>query len=89
MIHTRWFELDAAMASYTAAWLLCVAWALTHLLVKRGDYAAAYRGYRAFLFAPWKLVSSGPCGGSRGSGLACRRSSKPSWASEGPISSAR
>ena len=57
MIRNRWFELDYAMAGYTAAWLLCVVLALAHLFFKRYEYAAAYRGYRAFLFAQWKVVT--------------------------------
>lgn len=57
MIRTRWFELDYAMAAYTAGWMVCVVLALTHLWIKRRGYAAAYRGYAAFLFAPWKMAT--------------------------------
>jgi hypothetical protein len=57
MFRTRWFELDSDMAAYTAAWVLCVALALLHLAARRRDYATVYRGYRAFLFAPWKVVT--------------------------------
>ena len=57
MIRTRWFELDYAMAIYTVAWLLCVALALAHVWLMRRDYANDYRGYAAFLFAPWKAIT--------------------------------
>lgn len=52
---TPWFELDALMAAYLAAWVLAVALAFAHLWLKRREYAEAYRGYAAFLLAPWKL----------------------------------
>jgi hypothetical protein len=57
MIHTRWFEIDFAMAAYTVVWLLCVVLALMHLWFKREAYATAYRGYAAFLLAPWKVIT--------------------------------
>ena len=57
IIRTRWFDLDYLMAAYTAGWVLCTLLACLHLWVRRRDYAAAYRGYLRFLFAPWKLLT--------------------------------
>ncbi len=57
MIHTRWFEIDYIMAAYTAGWIVCVLLALAHLWFKRHAYAATYRGYAAFLLAPWKMAT--------------------------------
>jgi len=56
MIRTRWFEIEPDMAAYTVAWVLAVLASLVHLWVKRAEYAQAYRGYVAFLFAPWKFA---------------------------------
>ncbi|MBL8344432.1 MAG: hypothetical protein JNN03_03255 [Rubrivivax sp.] len=55
MIRTPWFELEPVMAAYVAAWTLAVVSALTHLWLKRREYAEAYLGYGAFLLAPWKV----------------------------------
>lgn len=56
MIRTPWFELEPVMAAYVAAWTLAVVSALTHLWLKRRDYAEAYPGHGAFLLALWKVA---------------------------------
>ncbi|MFN0161237.1 MAG: hypothetical protein ACKVQQ_08405 [Burkholderiales bacterium] len=57
MIRTRYFELDVAMATYVVAWISLVIFAAAHLLLRRADYGAAYRGYGAFLLVRWKVVT--------------------------------
>lgn len=55
MLRLRHVELEPEMAAYTALWLLAVLLALAHLWLRRDEYAQAYRGYVAFVLAPWKL----------------------------------
>jgi hypothetical protein len=49
--------LSTPEALYLAAWLAAVAAALAHLVLRRAEYRRVYRGYGAFLLAPWKLAS--------------------------------